>query len=362
MLTILADDLTGACDTGTLFAGGGAVPVTVWPQAAVRAPVRVLDTESRALSAIEAARRVEAAARRTSSARYFKKIDSTFRGHVGAEVNALLRATGGVSAVLTPAFPGQGRTVFDRVLLVDGTPVAETAIARDPEFPDPATSSVVDLLRTTLDRPLAWIPIDQLRAGLPSLTARLRRLSGTVAVADAETDDDLALLVDAVLALDPAPLLIGSAGLARALAARLGLVADRAPLPFCRRWLVVAGSRHPATRAQIAAAREAGIQVLASVPGESAEREEVAMRLAAEAADILAQERFDLVAVTGGQTAVALYRALGAERIDLVGAPGPGLALGYLRTPDHPALPILTKAGAFGAPDLFVSLLREVSV
>jgi uncharacterized protein YgbK (DUF1537 family) len=84
--------------------------------------------------------------------------------------------------------------------------------------------------------------------------------------------------------------------------------------------------------------------------------------LATEAADILAQEPFDLVAVTGGQTAVALYRALGAERIDLVGAPGPGLALGYLRTPGHPALPILTKAGAFGAPDLFVSLLREVSV
>lgn len=362
MLTILADDLTGACDTGTLFAGGAAVPVTVWPQPAGRAPVRVLDTESRTLNATDAARRVEAAARHTPSARYFKKIDSTFRGHVGAEVNALLQASGSVSAVLTPAFPAQGRTVLDRILLVDGAPIAETAIGRDPEFPDPETSSVVDLLRRSLDRPLAWIPIDQLRAGLPSLVARLRRLSGTVAVADAETDEDLMMLVDAVLALDPAPLLIGSAGLARALAARLGLLAERTPLPPCRRWLVVAGSRHPATRAQIAAARDAGIQVLASVQGESAEREEVAMRLAAQAIEVLERERFDLVAVTGGQTAVALYRALGAERIDLVGAPGPGLALGYLRAPGRPALPILTKAGAFGAPDLFVSLLREVSV
>jgi uncharacterized protein YgbK (DUF1537 family) len=362
MLTILADDLTGACDTGTLFAGGAAVPVTVWPQPAGRAPVRVLDTESRTLNATDAARRVEAAARHTPSARYFKKIDSTFRGHVGAEVNALLQASGSVSAVLTPAFPAQGRTVLDRILLVDGAPIAETAIGRDPEFPDPETSSVVDLLRRSLDRPLAWIPIDQVRAGLPSLVARLRRLSGTVAVADAETDEDLMMLVDAVLALDPAPLLIGSAGLARALAARLGLLAERTPLPPCRRWLVVAGSRHPATRAQIAAARDAGIQVLASVQGESAEREEVAMRLAAQAREVLERERFDLVAVTGGQTAVALYRALGAERIDLVGAPGPGLALGYLRAPGRPALPILTKAGAFGAPDLFVSLLREVSV
>jgi D-threonate/D-erythronate kinase len=86
------------------------------------------------------------------------------------------------------------------------------------------------------------------------------------------------------------------------------------------------------------------------------------MRLAAQARDVLEREGFDLIAVTGGQTAVALYRALEAERIDLVGAPGPGLALGYLRAPKHPALPILTKAGGFGAPDLFVSLLREVSV
>jgi uncharacterized protein YgbK (DUF1537 family) len=361
MLTILADDLTGACDTGTLFAGGAAVPVTVWPQRACRATVQVLDTESRALSGAEAARRVEIAARHAPSARYFKKIDSTFRGHIGAEVDALLRASGNFSAVLTPAFPAQGRTVLDRILLVDGTPVAETAIAGDPEFPGRATSSVVDMLRAGLDRPLAWIPIDQLRAGLPALVARLRRLSGTVAVADAETDDDLAALVAAALALDPAPLLIGSAGLARALAARLSLLAERTPLPPCRRWLVVAGSRHPATRAQIAVAREAGIRVLASVSAESAEREDVAMRLAAEARDVLERERFDLVAVTGGQTAVALYRALDAERIDLVGAPGPGLALGYLRAPGHSALPILTKAGGFGAPDLFVSLLREVS-
>lgn len=362
MLTILADDLTGACDTGTLFAASAAVPVTVWPQPAARGPLRVFDTESRALKAAEAAGRVETAARRAPDARYFKKIDSTFRGHVGAEVDALLRVSGSTSAVLTPAFPAQGRTVLDRILLIDGTPIAETTMGRDPEWPGPETSNVVDLLRTELDHPLAWIPIDQLRAGLPSLVARLRRLSGTVAVADAETDDDLATLVDAALALDPAPLLIGSAGLARALAARLGLLPERVALPPCRRWLVVAGSRHPATRAQIAAAREAGIQVLASVPGESAEREEVAMRLAAEARGVLERERFDLVAVTGGQTAVALYRALDAERIDLVGAPGPGLALGYLRAPGHPALPILTKAGAFGAPDLFVSLLREVSV
>jgi len=46
-LIIVADDLTGACDAGTLFAGKAPVPVTVWPDPPVAAEVAVVDTESR---------------------------------------------------------------------------------------------------------------------------------------------------------------------------------------------------------------------------------------------------------------------------------------------------------------------------
>lgn len=361
MLTILADDLAGACDTGTLFAGPSAVPVGVWPQVPRGSAVRVVDTETRTVDPQRAGRDVAAAAAAAPARRYFKKIDSTLRGHVAVEVDATMRAAGTVGAVLTPAFPAQGRVVLDRILFVDGRPIGETPLGRDPEFPRAASSNVVDLLRPDLDRPLAWIPIDQVRAGTEALAARLHRLGGTVAVADAETDDDLAALVDAALALDCAPLLIGAAGLARALAKRLGLLAKPASLPSGSRWLVVAGSRHPATRAQIAAARAAGMRVLATAEADAPDRAQVARRLADEARRLLETDAFDVVAVTGGQTAVALYRALGAERIDLVGAPAPGLALGYIRAPRHPALALLTKAGGFGAPDLFVSLWREAA-
>jgi uncharacterized protein YgbK (DUF1537 family) len=360
MLTILADDLTGACDAGTLFAGSTPVPVTVWPQALADAPVRVIDTEGRALDAAEAARRVETVAGGRGAGRYFKKIDSTLRGPVGPEVGALMRALGASGALLTPAFPAQGRTVLDRILLVDGIPIADTALRRDPEFPRLDTSNVVDLVRPGLDRPLAWIPIAEVRSGPVSLAARLERLGGTVAVADAETDEDLGALVDAALASAPAPLLIGAAGLARALAARLGLLAEGVALPRGR-WLIVAGSRHPVSRAQIAAARAAGMRVLASADVGTGDGERVVRELAREAQRALAREAFDVVAVTGGQTAVALYRALEAERIDLLGAPSPGLAFGYVQTPHRPPLGILTKAGGFGAPDLFVSLVRAAA-
>jgi uncharacterized protein YgbK (DUF1537 family) len=361
VLTIVADDLTGACDTGTLFAARAAVPVTVWPRLPAPSAVRVVDTETRRASLREAGRRVAEVATSLPAASYFKKIDSTLRGRVAAEVDALIRAVGAPGALFTPAFPAQGRTVVERVLLVDGAPIAETAFARDPEFSCPGARTLVDALRGDIGRPLAWVPLGVVREGHDALVARLTRLRGTVAVADAETDGDLSALVDAALALEPGPVLVGAAGLGRALAQRLGLLAARVALPPARRWLVVAGSRHPATRRQIEAARAAGIRVLATLESDVADSGEAAARLAEEACHLLAREAFDLVAVTGGQTALALWNALGADRIDLVGAPAPGLAFGYLRAPRHPALALLTKAGGFGEPDLFVSLRREAN-
>src|SRR5437867_4098670 len=192
------------------------------------------------------------------------------------------------------------------------------------------------------------------------VAARLARLAGMIAVADAETDDDLDTIVGAALALEHAPLLAGSAGLALPLAARLGLSAGRAALPGGR-WLIVAGSLHEATRRQLARARRAGLRVLATAAAEDTDTGEAAATLAREAARLLAAESFDLIVLIGGDTAVAFYRTLDAMRIDLVGAPRPGLAFGYVRAPGHPVLPVLTKAGGFGPPGLFVSLWKEAA-
>jgi uncharacterized protein YgbK (DUF1537 family) len=357
-LTIVADDLTGACDTGTLFAGRGPVPVTVWPRRAVEAAVRVVDTEGRVVSPEEAGERVAAVAVRARAGSWFKKIDSTLRGAIGPEVDALMRALGLATAIVCPAFPAQQRVVLDRMLLVGGVPVADSPIGRDPRFPGGA-SSVVDLLRPQLDRALAWIPIDQLRAGVPALTARLRRLAGTVIVADAETEADLDALVEAALAVAPMPLLVGSAGLAGALAGWLGLRPERVELPAGARWLIVAGSVHPATRRQLREARAAGLTVLATPERTSGHGTEALARLVEQAVAALQRQPWDLVVVTGGETAVALWSALGAERMELLGAPAPGLAFGHLRVPGRDPLPLLTKAGGFGPPDLLVSLQKE---
>jgi D-threonate/D-erythronate kinase len=367
LLTILADDLTGGCDAGTLFAGRAPVPLTIWPRIAPAASVRVIDTESRALGRRDAADRVRSAAAGAPATHFFKKIDSTLRGRIGAETEALMTACGHATALLCPAFPAQGRAVVDRVLAIHGTPVSATAVATDPEFPiAPPTSrlgvpDVTDLLASQFVRPLAWLPLDRVREQPELLPDRLVRLAGSVVLAEAETDADLDALVGAALAAETPSLLVGSAGLAGALARRLGLIAPRVALPPARHWLIVAGSRQPATRRQVAVARAARLSVITAPEADQGDRAVVAKSLASEARRRLEAGDVNLVVATGGETAVALFEALGAERIDLVGAPRPGLALGYLCIPGRPALPILTKAGGFGAEDLFVSLATEAT-
>ncbi len=350
-LTILADDLTGSCDTGAFFTRRAPVPVTVHPQQRAAGDVAVIDTESRSLPADEARACVEAVVR--SSARpdlWFKKIDSTLRGPITAEVDGLMRQAPASRALLCPAFPAQGRTVVDGILLIDQVPVGETVLARDPDFVLESSDIVRGLTGRTARR-VEWCPLADLRRG------RVPDVDDAIVICDAETDADLDAIARAALRATPAPLLVGSAGLAAALARGLGLAGEPPRMPTGLRWLIVAGSRHPATAAQLAAVRDRGVRII-SPPRESlGDLRAVAADLARQARKIIESEPIDLVAVTGGDTAVALYRELDADRIELLGAPVPGLALGTLRRGDGLALTVLTKAGGFGAPDLLARLI-----
>ncbi len=391
-LTILADDLTGACDTGALFAGRGPVVVAVAPANPAGArEVLVLDTESRSLPPPLAARRVEESlaallpARRTG--RIFKKIDSTLRGRVGAEVEALCEATETPGALVCPAFPAEGRTVVDRILRAHGHPVHQTAVGGDPDFPA-ATSDVVEILSAQVRRPVRWLSLAQIRERPDELAKAVGRTGRALVVADAETDEDLQTLADAALAASRPMLLAGSAGLARAAAARLGYPGDPVPLPTAPAWLIVAGSLHPATQAQMTALDEGGISGVRLAPDGSApegrmasirdtlksgrpafvtvatpsgppasiDRRRTAAALAQVATRVLEEVIPALLVVVGGETAVAVCQALKAELIEVLGAPLPGLALGRLSGGGAEGCLLLTKAGGFGAPDLFLTL------
>src|SRR5262249_61257300 len=101
-LLVIADDLTGACDTGAQF-DGQSVPALVtmevdfeFDRCDDKYPVIVASTESRHLRATEAAARVETVVRRARAAgveRFYKKSDSKLRRNRGAELEELLRGS-----------------------------------------------------------------------------------------------------------------------------------------------------------------------------------------------------------------------------------------------------------------------------
>ncbi|HEY7141750.1 MAG TPA: four-carbon acid sugar kinase family protein [Methylomirabilota bacterium] len=366
---IQADDLTGACDTGAPFAARGLETlVVVHDGDPPRAPdtttaVLVIDTESREQPAEDARARARWAgnALKAGSPRIlYKKLDSTLRGRIGAEVDGMLDGAGLGLALLAPAFPAQRRTVVDGCVRVEDRPVDETPIARDPAFPRTGASVLGALIADGI-RPVAALPLFTVRRGHAAVTARLERFAGAggrAVVADAETGADLSTVVEA--ARDRPVLLAGSAGLATALAAR-----ESSPDASIRRTLprrplvVVAGSPHPATRLQLSRlGRRESLDVLAPPDdegiGSTARRRAMVARLAEAARDRIEHARFGSLLLTGGETAITVLRALGASGLRLAGEIEPGIALATLVGGPFDGLVAMTKAGGFGDADALV--------
>src|SRR6184192_643781 len=113
-VAVIADDLTGAADTGIAFALAGIPTFVAFGEKSPPDNARIVafDTDSRAIAADAAASRAGAAATRAcerGTRTVYKKIDSTLRGNVGAEIAAIFRAMterGGRAVVIaSPAFP-----------------------------------------------------------------------------------------------------------------------------------------------------------------------------------------------------------------------------------------------------------------
>lgn len=423
-LGVLADDLTGSCDAGVQFSARGArVLVLTAPDAPLddgRWDVVVLNTESRHLSPDAAARRVRDGAERLAAAGWpvgYKKIDSTLRGPLVAELAPLLAAAPDTLLVVCPAFPPAGRTVLDGVLKVQGRPVHETEFGRDRH--NPVRESHLPTLLRSLGVPVSRLPA---RDG-PSaaLVQRLQALHGAgtrVLAADAATEAHLAALAEALAAL-PGRMAkfgtvgVGSAGLAAALAAQMLPDAAGPALPagFPRPGpvLVVAGSRSAVTRAQVEHLRSAsGTHSLALEPAamDAPDWDDRAADWTAAQATTLAEAdeggarallvsltpqpeataddpRFAArsarlnaalgalvhacathrplagLVLTGGDIARAVLAALDAAALQLGPQVLPGIPLGWPVSGAFAGLPVVTKAGGFGEPD---ALARAAAV
>ncbi|MFZ1756443.1 MAG: four-carbon acid sugar kinase family protein, partial [Caldilineaceae bacterium] len=125
-ILILADDLTGAADTASRCRAAG-LPATIFltpPRPPLPAGVIAFTSDSRHLPPSEAAQRVREVATPLvgTPALWYKKIDSTLRGNMGAELDALLELLDAPAGLVCPAFPAQGRGLVNGHLVAPGGP------------------------------------------------------------------------------------------------------------------------------------------------------------------------------------------------------------------------------------------------
>jgi D-threonate/D-erythronate kinase len=387
LIAVIADDLTGAADTGVQFVHAGYRTAVFFRDSEVLdddLDAVSFDTDSRVMPAGFAAKRVLEAAHAASDARIvYKKLDSTLRGNVAAELAAALGGARRARAVVAPAFPAAGRTTVGGTQLVHGVPVDETEMANDPDTPV-RVAHVPGLLAEAFSS-VGVLGVDDLAD--PERVHRSLEENECV-VADANRDADLEALVRAVP--DPARVLwAGSAGLALALGSvypgpRAG--AAGVQRVRVRPVLVVVGSLSGVAREQVrglvgeygevdvplqagasertvAAVREAlagrACAVVHSPEERSASGESVLGSLAEVAALLSERGSFEGLVLTGGATAVGVARRLGASGIRLEGEVENGVPMGTLIGPSP--YPVVTKAGGFGGADTLIGAVEALS-
>lgn len=296
--------------------------VALDPRARAQAPVVSVDLNTRSLTEEEARNvvsRTFSSHRAREATILFKKIDSTLRGNVAAELHAAREALGRRRTVLVaPAFPAQGRTMKDGQVFVHGK---------------------------------------RLRG------ANLKRLAkdDRVLVCDAQSEWELRAIARKGLAMKPRPLFVGSAGLARAIAAHLPRKREAAP-PSIRRGAiaVVVGS------ASAVSARQA-MRVAARAERLGVELYQLEWKHRPSAADVPLVHAFGRIAarhpgcaayvLTGGETARAVLEARRIRTFRLLGEVAPGIPFG-ISLPS--GLLVCTKAGGFGDPDTLVHCVMRM--
>jgi uncharacterized protein YgbK (DUF1537 family) len=377
-VAIVADDLTGAMDAAAPFADLGVSAAVVlhcedpFPSSA---SVLSIDTDTRQASPQEAANTVRHAMAKLCAGGTrlpFKKIDSTLRGNIGAETIAALAGSGRRCAIVAPAAPAQGRVLRDGQLFVHGERRSE---------------NLIDMLRG--DLPGASIqPFAHGDSFAPTNDGRC------VLVADAQDEADLDRIARFGLARREDALLVGSSGLAAAVARQQNVGTLRRPAQYQHRyrhvWFVV-GSYNSRSAEQVRAllARGDVTKVVLPLTGPMPKRVErevsashgigmihvegldapaaldprrIAAQLGELAAMVLgpASGADAALVLTGGDTAKATLARLGVRSIDVRTSLFPGVVHGTTVFAGQ-ELGIVTKAGGFGDADLFVRLASRLA-
>lgn len=420
-LAVIADDFTGANDTGVQFSKKGLKTVVIsnldnLPTIDGFFDVIVVDTDSRFDSKEKAYKKVFSTVRalKDMGVNYiYKKLDSTLRGNIGSEIEAALEAGSYDLAIVAPALPVNGRVTIGANQLVHGVPLERTEIANDPVTPINC-SYIPDIIRKQTDKKIGTIALKYVLKGNETLMKGLiKKINEGVPILliDAVTDEDLDLIASLLGLLEKDYLLVGSAGFAESLPVALGLI-NREDKKTTGVIVGIIGSVSEVSRRQVEYAEKKLKLNVIDVDVENllkGEYEEELTRIITRAKQFIKEKRGDIIIrsarsrelvkrvkeiahqrgmnaleisnliahslgtiakklylhkkvqgllLTGGDIAVKSASLIGAEATIIENEVLPGIPVGIFKGEGLPETPVVTKAGAFGDKEAIVEIFN----
>lgn len=411
ILGAIADDLTGATDLALMLSRGGmrTVQLNGLPSGSINianADAVIVALKSRTIPAEEAVRlSVEAAKWLLEQGadrlffKYCSTFDSTDRGNIGQVIDALMDLLELDSTIACPAFPKNGRTVYQGHLFVEQQLLSDSPMKDHPLTPM-RDSNLVRVLQAQSRRKVQLLPHKIVATGASDIRSMLvSAKDGAVFIADAISDDDL---INLGSALGDSRLVTGGSGIALGLPdvyRKLGLLSRLVPgdefsAPQGKA-VILAGSCSAATRRQVLAAINAGMptfkldpiaidegqitpqevaawvqaqNVAVTVVYSSSDPAEVEVaqqklgvarvghvveRMLGAIAQILREGEYRRFIVAGGETSGAVIKALQIDAVSIGPEIDPGVPWTCSIDDERPVV-LALKSGNFGSDDFFV--------
>lgn len=412
LLGAVADDLTGATDLALMLAREGMRTIQV-----VGVPDEDLDIgdadaivvalKSRTIPAADAVGQSLAAAEWLIAGgaeqiifKYCSTFDSTPEGNIGPVLDALQARLAAPLSVACPAFPANGRSVYQGHLFVGEMLLSDSPMQDHPLTPM-TDANLVRVLAAQSKSSVGLVPFKTIERGAPAIRAAFDKAiedGHRTVIVDALTDDHLRLIGEAAADMK---LITGGSGIALGLpenfrkAGKLRPASGTAAFQIpSGRGVILAGSCSAATRRQVAAAMASGVPAYkidplsiasgritapavvewirsrpeplplvysSADPSEVAAAQDTIGRNAAGeiVEDLLGQvaaelrvEGFCRFIVAGGETSGAVVNALGVPALRIGPEIDPGVP--WTVSVDRQPVALALKSGNFGADDFFL--------
>ncbi len=307
-ILMFADDFTGSGDAGVQLTKNGIEAHIIFDTQKIDPEKSyVVDTESRNIPAEDAYQIVKEILQNMEPypyEYYYKKMDSTLRGNLKAEITAAEEVLKPDLIVFNPANPDSNRTVVDGTLLMNGVRIMETEIMRDP-LCLVTEDNLEKLMQKEMNEPVTHFSLTEIRENKMDIG------DAKIVTFDVLENADMDAVVNYILSLDKKVLWVGSAGMANSL-----VKAMRKQYPV----LSLIGSISQTSRTQVQVAQEAGATVVEMNIAALLQGGDI-NKAAAEAVSLL-EDGQDVIVVTAKEhedylEAIAVGEQRGMDRIEV---------------------------------------------